>query len=196
MAEHARDVRDELAALRIDRGRAAPGPPRRQLWIAGAGAAVALAVAGTALLRWWAAPLRVEVAFATRSEPGAAVAGPVLSGSGYVVTGEKYVAVGVRIPGRIDRYFVDESDHVTRDQPLVQLDDRDYRAALARDEARLRVAEATVELRRKEIERMRQLRRADVASQAQLDVKEQELSVAVADGEQLRAEVDQARVNL
>src|SRR5215470_2622420 len=196
MAEHARDVRDELAALRIDRGRAAPSPSRRRLWLAGGGAALVLAVAAAALLRAWAAPARVEVAFATRSEPGAAVAGPVLSGSGYVVTGEKYVAVGVRIPGRIDQYFVDESDRVTRGQPLVKLDDRDYRAALARDEARLRVAEATVELRRKEIERMRQLRRADVASQSQLDVTEQELSVAEAEVEQLRAEVDQARVNL
>ena len=197
MAEQAaRDVRDELAALRIDRGRRPPRPPRWRLWIAALGAALALAAAGLATWRWWAAPARVEVAYATRTEPGASVAGAVLSGSGYVVTGEKYIAIGVRIPGRIDEFFVDESDRVKRGQPLVKLDDRDYRAALAREEARLRVAEATVELRRKEIERMRQLRREDVASQAQLDVKEQELSVAEAEVAQLRAEVDQARVNL
>jgi len=197
MGEQARDVRDELSALRIDRSRPPPGRPRRGWVIAGACAAVAIAALGVAAWRWWAAPTRVEVAFATRTDPGtAAAAGPVLSGSGYVVTGEKYVSIGVRVAGRIDAFFVDESDPVKKGQPLVQLDDRDYRAALARAEASLRVAAATVDLRRKEIERIRQLRRADVASQAAFDVKESELRVAEAQVAQGRAEVQQARVNL
>jgi HlyD family secretion protein len=198
MAEQpARDVRDELSALRIDRSRPPPRPSRRGWAVAGACAAVALAALGVAAWRWWAAPTRVEVAYATRTDPGAAAtAGPVLSGSGYVVTGEKYIAIGVRIPGRIDAFFVDESDHVTKGQPLVKLDDRDYRAALVRDEARLHVAEATVDLRRKEIERIRKLRSEDVASQAQVDVKERELRVAEAQAAQYRAEIEQARVNL
>ena len=197
MGEQARDVRDELSALRIDRSRPPPGRPRRGWVIAGACAAVAIAALGVAAWRWWAAPTRVEVAFATRTDPGtAAAAGPVLSGSGYVVTGEKYVSIGVRVAGRIDAFFVDESDPVTQGQPLVQLDDRDYRAALARAEASLRVAQATVDLRRKEIERIRELRRADVASQAAFDVKESELRVAEAQVAQGRAEVQQARVNL
>jgi RND family efflux transporter MFP subunit len=195
--ENARSVRDELAALRIDRSRPKPGPPRRRLALAAAGGALALAVAGLAAWRLLAAPAVVRVAYAVRSEPGSAAAsGPVLSGSGYVVTGEKYISIGVRVPGRIDAYFVDESDRVTRGQPLVQLDDRDYRAALARTEAALRVAEATVDLRRKEIERMRRLRSEDVASQAQLDVKEQELRVAEAQVAQYHAEIEQARVDL
>jgi RND family efflux transporter MFP subunit len=195
--ENARSVRDELAALRIDRSRPKPGPPRRRLALAAAGGALALAAAGLAAWRLLAAPAVVRVAYAVRSEPGSAAAsGPVLSGSGYVVTGEKYISIGVRVPGRIDAYFVDESDRVTRGQPLVQLDDRDYRAALARADAALRVAEATVDLRRKEIERMRRLRSEDVASQAQLDVKEQELRVAEAQVAQYRAEIEQARVDL
>ena len=195
--ENARSVRDELASLRIDRSRPAPAPPRRRLALVAAGAALALAAAGLAAWRWLAAPAVVEVAYATRSEPGSAAAsGPVLSGSGYVVTGEKYVSIGVRVPGRIDRYFVDESDRVTEGQPLVKLDDRDYRAALARAEAELRVIEATVDLRHKELERMRKLRREDVASQAQFDVKENELRVAEAQRAQFQAEIEQARVNL
>src|SRR5262245_35178353 len=194
--EKARSVRDELASLRIDRSRPAP-PPRRGLAVVAAGGALALVVLGLAAWRWLAAPAVVEVAYATRSEPGSAAAsGPVLSGSGYVVTGEKYISIGVRVPGRIDRYFVDESDRVTAGQPLVKLDDRDYRAALARAEAELRVAEATVDLRRKEIERMRKLRLEDVASQAQLDVKENELRVSEAQVAQFKAEIEQARVNL
>jgi RND family efflux transporter MFP subunit len=195
--EHARSVRDELASLRIDRSRPAPKPSRRRLALAVTGAVLLLAAAGLAAWRWLAAPLVVQVAFATRSEPGSARAsGPVLSGSGYVVTGEKYISIGVRVPGRIDQYFVDESDRVTQGQPLVQLDDRDYRAALARAEAELRVAEATVDLRRKEIQRFRKLRREDVASQAQLDIKENELRVSEAQVLQHRAEIEQARVNL
>jgi RND family efflux transporter MFP subunit len=194
--ENARGVREELAALRIDRSAPPPRPWRGRRTLLAVGALVLL-FSGVAAWRFLASPVVVEVAYALRSEPGSAAAsGPVLSGSGYVVTGEKYISIGVRVPGRIDRFFVDESDRVTRGQPLVQLDDRDYRAALARAEAGLRVAEATVELRRKEIERMRRLRSADIAPQAQLDVKENELRVAEAQVAQYRAEIDQARVNL
>jgi RND family efflux transporter MFP subunit len=194
--ENARSVREELAALRIDRSAPPPRPWRGRRTLLAVGALVLL-FSGVAAWRFLASPVVVEVAYALRSEPGSAAAsGPVLSGSGYVVTGEKYISIGVRVPGRIDRFFVDESDRVTRGQPLVQLDDRDYRAALARAEAGLRVAEATVDLRRKEIERMRRLRSADIAPQAQLDVKENELRVAEAQVAQYRAEIDQARVNL
>jgi RND family efflux transporter MFP subunit len=192
-----RSVRDELAALRIDRSRPAPPPGgrRRALVLGGAALALLLAVA----VGWLALGRAevVQVAYAERSEPGAASAtGPVLSGSGYVVTGDKYISIGVRVPGRIDSYLVDESDRVEAGQPLVRLDDRDYRAALARARAELRVAESTAELRRKEIERIRALRRQDVASQASLDVKESELRVADAQVAQSRAEIEQAEVNL
>ena len=195
--EKARNLREDLATLRIDRSRPAPAKPRRGLLFAAVGAGVALVAAGLGAWRWLAAPAPVRVVYAVRSEPGSAAAsGPVLSGSGYVVTGEKYVSIGVRVPGRIDEYFVDESDRVTEGQPLIRLDDRDYRAALARAEAALELAQATVGLRRKELERMRRLRREDVASQAELDVKESELRVAEAQVAQARAELQQARVNL
>jgi RND family efflux transporter MFP subunit len=85
---------------------------------------------------------------------------------------------------------------VVAGQPLVRLDSRDYQAALARAEAGLRRAEANAALKRKEIERIRSLRRQDVASQAELDIKENELAVAEAEAAELRAEIEQARVNL
>jgi RND family efflux transporter MFP subunit len=138
----------------------------------------------------------VEVAYALRSAPGATPAGAVLTGSGYVVTGEKYVSIGVRVPGRIDAYLVDESERVTKGQPLVQLDRRDYDAALTQAEAGLELARASLALKRLEVERLRVLRREDVASQSQLDVKESELRVAAAQVRQAEAEIEQARVNL
>jgi RND family efflux transporter MFP subunit len=198
-AEGPRSVRDELSALRIDRNApAARGAPRRRRTLAAAAlAALALAALG---LYWWraaAAPLEVQVAYAQRSEPGAAAAaGPVLSGSGYVVTGDKYISIGVRVAGRIEEYLVDESDRVVKGQPLVRLDDRDYRAALRRAEAGLRLAHANIDLKRKEIERIRSLFQRDVASRSELDVKENELRVAEAEAAQFEAEIEEAKINL
>ncbi len=193
-----RELRDELAALRIDRSppRSGRGNGRGRLYLAG-GLAALLLLGAFLAWRWWTRPLPVQVAYAARSEAGSAAAsGPVLSGSGYVVTGDKYIAIGVRVAGRIDEYLVDESDRVVKGQTLVRLDDRDYRAALARAEAGLRRAEANITLRRKEIERIRTLRQQDVASQAELDVKENELRVAEAEAAEFRAEIEQAKVNL
>lgn len=195
--ETPRSVRDELASLRIDRSR--PPPRRGRGPLIGGLAALALLLIGGGgwLWRSLTAPLEVRVAYAERSEPGAAAAsGPVLSGSGYIVTGDKYISIGVRVAGRIDEYLVDESDRVVAGQPLVRLDARDYEAALAHAEAGLRRAEANAKLKRTEIERIRALRRQDVASQAELDLKENELAVAEAEAAELRAEIQQARVNL
>jgi RND family efflux transporter MFP subunit len=196
MAETTRSLRDELHSLRIDRKtvKAKTGPPR-WVWLSAVG--LLLLLGG---FFGWRATLgrtpRVEVVFASRSAPGASTAGPVLTGSGYVVTGEKYISIGVRVPGRVDAYLVDESERVTRGQPLVQLDRRDYDAALRQAEAGLELARATAELRRLEVNRLRVLRSQDVASQAQLDVKESELRVADAQVRQAEAEISQARVNL
>jgi RND family efflux transporter MFP subunit len=62
-----------------------------------------------------------------------------VSGAGYVVSADRYVAIGVRVAGRIDRYFVEEGDRVEPGQALVQLDPRDYEAAVKRAEASLAV---------------------------------------------------------
>jgi RND family efflux transporter MFP subunit len=195
--EAPRTVRDDLASLRIDRSKPPPraaGGWKRWLWL---GAGLLGLVAAALAWRAVSAPVEVRVAYAQRSEPGAAAAsGPVLSGSGYVVTGDKYISIGVRVAGRIDAYLVDESDKVVKDQPLVRLDARDYEAALARGRAGLERAEANIALRSKEIERIRFLRSQDVASQAELDVKENELRVAQAEAAELRAEIEQAEVNL
>jgi RND family efflux transporter MFP subunit len=194
--EAGRSLRDELHSLRIDRKKvsARSGPPR---WVWLTGAALLLVVGGVFV---WRTTLGrtpvVEVVFAARAEPGAARAGPVLTGSGYVVTGEKYISIGVRVPGRVDAYLVDESERVVKGQPLVQLDRRDYDAALRQAEAGLELSRATLELRGLEVKRLRALRSQDVASQSQLDVKESELRVADAQVRQAEAEIAQARVNL
>ncbi|HTO54806.1 MAG TPA: efflux RND transporter periplasmic adaptor subunit [Myxococcota bacterium] len=198
-AEAPRNLRDDLQALRIDRGTTAtrkPPPRVPTRWIA-IGTAVVLVL--VALVVWLSlgGPKIVQVAYASRIEPGgAAPSVAVLSGSGYVVTADKYISIGVRIPGRIEKFFVDESDHVKQGEPLVQLDDRDYRAALESQKARLAVARANLDLHQIQADRQRKLRVQNYASQAELDTAETQLRVDKAQIAQLEAEIAQSQVNL
>jgi RND family efflux transporter MFP subunit len=198
VADEKRASREELARLRIDRD-AVPlrdAPPWRRWLLAGA---LVLAFVLLALLGWritLGRTLEVRVAYAERSAPGAAVAGAVLTGSGYIVTGERYVALGVRVPSRIERYLVEEGERVEAGQVLVQLDPRQYEAALAQAQANLVRARADLELRRKELVRAESLVERGVLSQADLDVKQNLVKVTEAEIAQLRAAIDRAKVDL
>ena len=188
--------RSDLASLRIDRN-APPKPSgvgktRRLTWtfalVAAVGALTAWAIAGRRLA--------VTVAPATRSNPGQDGPLPVLSGSGYIVTGDRYVSVGVRVPGRIDRYFVEEGQSVRKGDPLVQIDDRDYDAAVRRAEAGLELARANLKLAEADLKRGRELSDKGFIAKQELDVWENKAAVARATVDQLLAELKQARVNL
>ena len=176
MSDGARSVRDELSSLKIDR-LAAPAGRRTPRFLWAVAAALLVLGAGVLYRLTLGAPTLVRVAYAERGEAGAAGAGAasagvVLTGSGYIVTGDRYISIGVRVPGRIDAYFVDESDSVKKGQALVQLDQRDYLAALERAQAALELARANVALAQTETQRLRSLRAQEIASQSALDVKE------------------------
>jgi HlyD family secretion protein len=191
-------LREDLQSLRIDRD--APPARRAKRWGRRLRSFLLVVLGGVALLiaaRFWSArPLEVRVARAEPAPAGKDFMLPVLSGSGYVVTGERYISIGVRVPGRIDRYFVEEGQAVRAGDSLVQLDDRDYRAAVARAEAALRVAEANRALAEAELARGRELRAQRVISQQELDVFENKAAVARATEMQAQAELTQAKVNL
>lgn len=189
-------LRSELQSLRIepgDRTRKKKSNTRR-LW---ALATIVMAVASGAFA--WRAVNQaesVEVGYATVAQPGDA--GPVagLSGSGYVVTGDRYVSVGVRVPGRIETYFIEEGQSVSEGDALVQLDDRDYRAELKSAEASLAVARANLALAEAELRRGEALRTDKVLSSQEFDVLQNKAAVARATLAQLEAQVEQAQVNL
>ena len=189
-------LRADLASLRLERGE--PLPRKRKgkrgwgRWVVLAG--VLAALGGGYLLANRALP--VSVARAERAGTGEAGPLPVLSGSGYVVTGERYISIGVRVAGRIDRYFVEEGQAVRHDDPLVQLDDRDYRAGVARSEASLALAGADLALAESEFQRGRKLLSDEIVSQQEFDVMLNQRAVAAARVEQARADLEQARVNL
>ena len=197
-SEPGRSVRDELSALRIDRSQrtAAPRPPWLKPVVASAIALVLLLVG----IFTWRATLghtpQVKVAYAARTTPGASSSGAVLTGSGYVVTGDRYISLGVRVPGRIEAYLVDEGESVTAGQPLVRLDDRNYAAALREARASLHLAHANLDLRRKELTRSQELHSRNVASLADLDVKQNQQSVAQAEIERLLARIAQLELDL
>jgi HlyD family secretion protein len=196
MSDREERLRAELSSLRIERDPAPRRTPRRRRrwWIP---VLLALLVIGAGAV--WAMRTRalaVGVAYATRSAPGEAGPLPVLSGSGYIVTGDRYVSVGVRVAGRIDRYFVEEGQSVKKGDSLVQLDDRDYRAAVAATEARIASARANRALADADLSRGRALRGQGVISQQEYDVLENKAAVAHAAIKQLDAELEEMRVNL
>ena len=196
---HEERLRADLASLRIERN--APAlqavkrrPPRRKLPLVIALAGLALAA--VAVWRMAGHALPVTVVYATVAAPGETGPAPVLSGSGYIVTGDRYVSIGVRVAGRIDHYFVEEGQSVHKGDALVQLDDRDYRALVARTEAGLQVARANLDLAESDRNRGEALRRQGVISQQELDTLRNKAAVARATIGQLDAELAQARVNL
>jgi len=189
-------LRSDLSSLRIEREPLTRRAPRRRRrwWIPVV--LVLLAVAAVVLWRTLARPLPVSVAYATRSAGAEAGPLPVLSGSGYIVTGDRYVSVGVRVAGRIDRYFVEEGQSVKKGDPLVQLDDRDYRASVTATEARMASARANLALAEADLARGRPLHAQGVISQQEYDVLANKAEVARAVIKQLEAELAQAKVNL
>ncbi len=193
------ELRSELASLRIDRDDDAAATPARRrrrsrLWVT----LVVLALVGFWVgMRTRAGRIpEVQVVTAAATAAGTPVRGTVLSGSGYVVTGEKYISIGVRVPGRIERYYVEEGQSVHAGDPLVALDDRDYRAAVEQTEAALLTAEANLALHEADLRRMQTLHAQRVVSRADLDIAVNRAAVDRATIEQLRAQIEQAKVQL
>lgn len=141
-------------------------------------------------------PSQVQVVFARLIGANTQSVGAVLSGAGYIVTGDRYISIGVRVPGRIDAYTVQEGDLVRKGDVLVRLDDRDYQAALQRARAHLNLVQANLTLKRKQATRMRELHGRGLIAAQNLDIAENELAVAQAEVQQAEAEVASARVNL
>jgi len=199
MPDHDERLRSDLASLKIDRpvpGATRPRPRRRRRmrWIVLL--LILLVVGGVGAWMYMGRTQPVSVAYAQVIAPAQAGPAPVLSGSGYVVTGDRYVSIGVRVAGRIDRYFVEEGQTVSKGDPLVQLDDRDYRASTSRTEAGLKVARANVALAESELARGKELNKQGVISQQEWDVLQNKADVTRATVKQLEAELDAAHVNL
>ena len=197
MAEPTSALRENLRALRLER-RTEPPPSSRRRWIIAGIVGLVVVVAIVARVVRGGAPVPVETArvVAVAAEPGRKATVAVLAGSGYVVSADRYISIGVRVPGRIDHYLVEEGAHVKAGDALVQLDSRDYVAAVARLEATIASARAQAVLKQKQLARARTLAGSKVMSKDELDIREAESRAADAAVHQAEAELDAAKVNL
>jgi RND family efflux transporter MFP subunit len=183
----------ELESLRIARSEK---PPRRLIPLA-----VALVIATIAAVAGYQVyqhtlgrPLEVETATAELIE--AEQPRPLLSGSGYVVTRDKYITIGTKILGQIIEEPIEEGRHVKKGDLLARIDDRDYQAQLRQALADRELAEANLTLAQAKILRERALFLQRVISPDQLDVSENALAVARASLRHADAEIAYARFNV
>ena len=173
------ELKDDLAALRIDRGPSqARGIPRWAGWL------VALAVLGAAGWYGWKwitreRPLEVQAATVTQRAAGTQAA--VLNASGYV-TARRRATVSSKVTGKVIEVNVEEGKAVTQGQILARLDDTTPRAALALAESQANAARRTVR-----------------ESEVQLDQAKLTLdrtAKLVKDGFATQADLDQAKSNV
>ncbi len=131
----------DLSSLRIDDHKRKGGSVGKWLGaLVVAGAAVAAAIWGSALIK--GRPPEVEVAAAVAQ--GSAPMPALLNATGYV-TPRRRATVAAKITGKIKQVFVDEGVHVTEGQILATLDDSDYQVSLRSTQADRDATAAMVE---------------------------------------------------
>ena len=188
------ELKDELAALRIEREPYRPGGRRWILWVV-----LLVVLTGVGLGAWrWATrerPIEVETVSVTARAAGTQAA--VLNASGYV-TARRRATVSSKITGKVVEVNVEEGMSVKEGQVLARLDDETLRAALALSEAQaeaarravreteVRLDEAKVNLRRRS-----QLFKEGIITAAEYDTAEAEVASFEA---RLAAEREQVRV--
>jgi RND family efflux transporter MFP subunit len=166
------DLKDDLAALRIER---APVVTSNRRWIGWVVAAVVLGAAAFAAWRWAARerPLEVQAGLVTMRAAGSQAA--VLNAAGYV-TARRRATVSAKITGKVVEVNVEEGMAVRQGQILARLDDSTMRAALALAEAQAEAARRAVrenEVRLDEarinLDRLSKLSKIGVSTVAELD---------------------------
>jgi len=173
------ELKDDLAALRIERALAAPEGRGRWIWWV-----VLLVLLGGGGYAGWAwltreRPVEVEVVAVTQRAAGTQAS--VLNASGYV-TARRRATISSKVTGKLVEVNIEEGMAVRAGQILARLDDSTPRAGLALAEAQLVAAQGTL----REIE----VRLAE----AQLTLKRRIQLAAEGFGPQ--SDVDQARAEV
>ena len=104
-----------------------------------------------------------------------------LGAAGLVEASRENTLVGAPAPGLVAAVHVQVWDRVVAGQPLFALDDRELRAALAPQEAQIRVAEANLQRLRDQLARLEAI--ADPRAVSAEDIKLRRSDVAVADAQ-------------
>ena len=172
------ELKDDLAALKIERG---PEGMRTRRWIRWMILVVALGALGGAGWSWATRERPVAVEVVTVAERSAGVQAAVLNATGYV-TARRRATVSSKITGKVVEVNVEEGMAVREGQILARLDDAAPRAALALAEAQVIAAQQAV--------REMEVRLAE----ARLTLGRQKRLVE--DGLSTQADLDQARAEV
>src|SRR5271157_1718220 len=142
-----RDLKEELASLRIDRE-----PPKRRKW----GMWIVLllllaAVSATAMYVVRAKPemvnftaIEVEpVQAMVQTTSGPSAGTPILTASGYLVARHQSV-ISSKIQGRLSGLYVEEGSYVKEGQVIARLEDTDYKASIVKAKADIEYAKANL----------------------------------------------------
>ena len=172
------DLKQDLAALRIER---APERRRPGKWLAWVAVVIVVTAAGTLAWNWMSRERPTEVQVAAVTERAAGTQAAVLNASGYV-TARRRATVSSKITGKVVEVNVEEGMAVKEGQVLARLDDSNARAAFRLAEAQAEAARRAVsenEVRlaeaRQTLGRRKQLLRDSVASQAEVDQTQAEV---------------------
>jgi RND family efflux transporter MFP subunit len=200
------DLKDELAALRIEREPDRPGAGRWVIWVV---LLVVLGAGGFGAWRWATRERPFEVEIATVTQRAAGTQAAVLTASGYV-TARRRATVSSKVTGKVVAVNVEEGMAVTEGQILARLDDASPRAALALAEAQaeasrravreneVRLVEAKLALGRTlQLVKEQLVTRADVdAAQAEVDSLEARITVGRQQVQVAERQIDLERTNL
>jgi RND family efflux transporter MFP subunit len=185
-----RDLKEELASLKIDR--VTPKRGRWGLWIVLLLLVAALSAAGLYLVRTRPeltnfAAVEVEpVAASVQTTGGASAGAPILTASGYLVARHQSV-ISSKIQGRLSGLYVEEGSYVKKGQVIARLEDTDYKASIIKAKADIQYAEANLAEMQRQAKLQAGLFREKVVSQDALDSADSRVRIAQATLEQNKA---------
>jgi HlyD family secretion protein len=177
-----RELKDDLASLRIDREAPRPGRWRWLIWLV----LIVIAAAGflffvkerPALGAFGAPEVEaVQPAIQTSSSPNAGT--PILTASGYLVA-RKQSVVSSKIQGRISSLRVEEGSIVNAGDVLATLDNEDAEAAIVKAKADIEYAKADLAEAQRQQRLQQDLYRSKVVSQDALDASQAKVNLAAA----------------
>ena len=134
------DLKQDLAALRIERQTDRPGAGR---WLVRGAVLLILLGAAAGGWAWWTRERPVAVQVVAAASRAAGTPAAVLNASGYV-TARRRATVSSKITGKVVEVNVEEGMAIRQGQVLARLDDANVRAALRLSEAQAEAARRAV----------------------------------------------------
>ena len=134
------DLKEELAALRLERE---PTVPTSRRWIGWLVLAVFLVAAGGGAFWWFTRERPIEVETAAVSSRQAGTQAAVLNATGYV-TARRRATVSSKITGKVIEVNIEEGMSVAEGQVLARLDSETQRAAVSLAQAQAEAARRNV----------------------------------------------------